>query len=62
MYGETTLRKFEHMLQTLPANHNLGLVNIILGNDFICTDFLSFVIQQQNAKTSALCRPLGAGP
>jgi hypothetical protein len=48
--GESTMALARHMLSTLPAGHNLGIVSVTLGRDYQCDEFLAFVREQSIAK------------
>jgi hypothetical protein len=48
--GETTMERAKLMLSTLPVDHNLGVVSVVLGTNFDCDEFPTFVGQQAKVK------------
>jgi hypothetical protein len=48
--GETDIQTAKAMLSTLPVNHNLGIVDVVLGQGYDCDEFLAFIRQQASVK------------
>lgn len=53
-FGETSVGKIQRMLASLPPDHNVGLVSVVIGRDFVPDSFLRFVRKQAQRRNFSL--------